>query len=441
MNNDIVFNRIAEALLCDYSNIYYINGITNEYITYSFDPESMSLKIEMKGSNFFQNLIPDSEKVVHPDDWHIFKEDIQKENLIKKMKNGTMQSIVYRLMIDGAPVYHELRLIRGMSEKNEYFILGVRNIDKEVRMEQDTERLVTERRIYNQIAHSLASRYDTIYYVDSRNNNYNEFSASDPYKELDIPKAGENFFKESFKNISRYIHPDDKDNVLGFIEKENVIRRLEIERHIVQEYRLHINGEYRYTRLSVMWANDHMHIIMGVEDINEERKRDIELENANQKALTDELTGVKNMNAYQDTEARIQSIMDCCGCEPFALLICDLNDLKKVNDTMGHRSGDEYIRSACRIICRIFGHSPVYRIGGDEFAVLLRKDDYTDREQLLSALRDEVQKNTGITGELIIASGLAEYDPHIHTRVSEVFELADKRMYENKKELKCQVRR
>lgn len=436
MDNDIIFNRIAEALLCDYSSVYYVDGVTNEYVTYSLDPKFRSLKIEMEGKDFFKNLIPDSEKVVHPDDWHVFKKDIQKENLLRDMNNGTMQSIVYRLMIGGQPVYHELRLIRGMSKVDEYFILGVKNIDRQVRMQQEAERLDNERRIYNQIAESLASRYDTIYYVDSVTNYYIEFSASNQYKELNIPKEGEDFFSESFKNISMYIHPEDKDRVLSALEKDYVIDKLKTERHYVLEYRLHIGEEFQYTRLSIMWANDLRHIIMGVEDISEERKRDIALRNANQRAMSDELTGVKNMNAYQDAETDLQRMIDSGSCQPFALLICDLNDLKKVNDTRGHKAGDEYIRAACRMICRIFAHSPVFRIGGDEFAVVLRKNDYTDRSQLLESLRTEVNGNIGIEAAPIVASGLADYDSSLHQNVRQVFDLADSRMYENKKSLK-----
>ena len=49
----------------------------------------------------------------------------------------------------------------------------------------------------------------------------------------------------------------------------------------------------------------------------------------------------------------------------------DVNGLKHVNDTLGHKAGDAYIRAASAMICEIFKHSPVYRIGGDEFAVLM----------------------------------------------------------------------
>ena len=54
----------------------------------------------------------------------------------------------------------------------------------------------------------------------------------------------------------------------------------------------------------------------------------------------------------------------------FAITILDVNDLKKVNDNEGHKAGDQFIRDACRIICTTFKRSPVFRVGGDEFAVL-----------------------------------------------------------------------
>ena len=109
--NDVIFNKIAEALLVDYSSVYYVNAVTNEYKWYSINPEFHSLQIEKDGKDFFKNMSRDAEQVVYEEDLHIFKEDIQKEKLLKDMKEGTMQSIVYRLMIDGKPVYHTLRLI------------------------------------------------------------------------------------------------------------------------------------------------------------------------------------------------------------------------------------------------------------------------------------------------------------------------------------------
>ena len=578
-DNDIIFKRIAEALLCDYSSVYYVNAVTNEYVSYSLTSEFKALKIDFEGKDFFKNLITDSEKVVYFEDRHIFQKDIQKENLLKSMKEGTMQDIVYRLMIGNRPVYHQLRVIRGISEDDDYFILGVTNIDDEVRRAQEAERTSKERTIYNQIAQSLATYYDTIYYVDSDNDRYMEFSASTEYDELAIPKIGSDFFSESKKNISRFIHDDDKERIISAIDKKNMIAVLGDKKFFSYTYRLLLGGVYKYTRLTALWASDKRHFIIGVENIDEQMKKDLaqkklatktktysqilnslaysydaiyyvdvetgrynqysmvgengtlkvensgsdffsdatvdipkvvyqqdckgvleavkkdnimkrlentsafeltyrqminncfmyvslriawaedkrhiilglaniddqvkreneyrrELLSATEKAMNDDLTGVKNMNAYQDTESKVQQSIDKGEKVPFAVLICDLNDLKHINDTLGHKAGDEYIKEACRMICGIFAHSPVFRIGGDEFAVLLKGHDYSERDTLFSTLRKKVLENSKLENAPVIASGMAVYDKDKHKKVSQVFELADSRMYENKKELK-----
>ena len=133
VSQDKIFRKIAESLLVDYSSVYYVNAVTNEYYWYSVNPEFHSLNLEQGGDNFFKNIIRDCKKVVYEEDQHIFIEDIQKENLMNAISKGTMQSIEYRLLIDGVPTWHTLRLIRGLDEKNDYFVLGVMNIDEEHR--------------------------------------------------------------------------------------------------------------------------------------------------------------------------------------------------------------------------------------------------------------------------------------------------------------------
>ena len=438
--NDIIFNRIAEALLCDYSSVYYVNAVTNEYITYSLDPQHKTLKVEYHGKDFFKQVIPDAERSVFDGDRNIFEEDIQKENLLRASKEGVMLQWRYRLMINGKMEYHQLRMIRGVKDEDEYFILGVTNIDREIKMRQEAEAMERERMIYNQIAQSLAEKYDTIYYVDAYTDVYIEFSASEPYRKLGIPKSGSDFFYESEHNLRKYAHPEDTESVLEFIDKENIIEKLKKDRFCDTVYRLHIDGGYKYTKLSIMWANDQQHIIIGIEDIDEQVRREnqyeLELQSANERALTDRLTGIKNKNAYQDMEQILQKGIDSGQWQPFGLLVCDLNDLKKVNDTFGHKAGDDYIRTACHMICVIFTHSPVYRVGGDEFVVLLKGNDFTDREQLISKLQERVEQNMSKEKAPVIAAGFAEFDPDKHSRICEVFELADSRMYENKRTMK-----
>ena len=64
----------------------------------------------------------------------------------------------------------------------------------------------------------------------------------------------------------------------------------------------------------------------------------------------------------------------------------DVNNLKMINDTYGHEAGDSYIIGVCRVLCDVYSHSPVFRIGGDEFAVILKGRDYENRQLLIESL-------------------------------------------------------
>lgn len=82
-------------------------------------------------------------------------------------------------------------------------------------------------------------------------------------------------------------------------------------------------------------------------------------------ANIDPMTGVKSKHAYLVEEKKFNERIEDDGQGEFAVVVCDVNGLKKINDTLGHKAGDEYIREACRMVCHIFQHYPVYRVGGD----------------------------------------------------------------------------
>ena len=119
---------------------------------------------------------------------------------------------------------------------------------------------------------------------------------------------------------------------------------------------------------------------------------------------------------------------------PFAIVMMDVNDLKKVNDTAGHQAGDQYLREACKTICDTFKHSPVFRVGGDEFAVICQGSDYECMDELLGKMRDH-NGNASRAGGIMIACGMARFGDD--ECVASVLERADHNMYENKKALKA----
>ena len=124
----------------------------------------------------------------------------------------------------------------------------------------------------------------------------------------------------------------------------------------------------------------------------------------------------------------------------FAIAMFDVNNLKGINDKYGHEAGDEYILGSSRLICSFFKHSPVYRVGGDEFIAVLEEEDYTNLNENLSAFRSRLESiwNTETIPEkrISVASGIAKYDPSVHRNVEDVYKDADAEMYENKKAMK-----
>jgi diguanylate cyclase (GGDEF)-like protein len=121
---------------------------------------------------------------------------------------------------------------------------------------------------------------------------------------------------------------------------------------------------------------------------------------------------------------------------PFAFVVCDINDLKKVNDTEGHKAGDELIKQAAKLLCDIFAHSPVFRIGGDEFTVFLSGKDFMAREQLMDQLHKEVLENIQKKNGPVVAAGMSEFNQGSDLTTTAVLERADSQMYENKRILK-----
>lgn len=155
----------------------------------------------------------------------------------------------------------------------------------------------------------------------------------------------------------------------------------------------------------------------------------------------DSLTGLKNKTAYLEVEKRLEEQMRL-GRPEFALLMLDVNGLKHVNDTYGHDFGDMLIINACRIICKTFQHSPVFRIGGDEFVVILENTDYAKYPELLDKFQENLEehnKNARPDTQISIARGIAVYESNTDLVFANVFKRADDAMYQNKATMKAKA--
>ena len=166
------------------------------------------------------------------------------------------------------------------------------------------------------------------------------------------------------------------------------------------------------------------------------------IRNLNDLAYGDALTAVRNLGAFnlflEDLKKDAEEGQEL---PPFAVCFFDCNDLKVINDKYGHDKGDLYLKGACTLICRVFSHSPVFRIGGDEFAAILRRGEYQRRDELVEQF-DQCCYDLCAVGKepwekIHVARGMAVYDPKQDQCVEDVVRRADRLMYENKREQKA----
>lgn len=166
------------------------------------------------------------------------------------------------------------------------------------------------------------------------------------------------------------------------------------------------------------------------------------IDKINKQAYTDAATDVGNKAAYQDAVQRIDKMRHHANGD-FAVFVMDINYLKMYNDKYGHEFGDMLISDASSIIKRIFGKYNIYRIGGDEFAVIINAPEENLCERLLKEFKAEQElfNRNAKHYELgvRIAVGYAVNDTTDADYV-DVFKRADKLMYIDKQEIKKTAR-
>ena len=299
IDNRELFEKLAKSLIDYFGRIYLVNMKTNEYHRYYMDDNSCLLIEDRSGDDFFNYIAHGSDQIVFEEDMPLLHTDNLKEKLLSEFQNNNCQSSVYRLMMNGKPVYHAMRLIHKYVDGDEYYIIGVLDVDKIARKQM---------------------------YIDK-------------------------------------------------------------------------------------------------------------------KAYTDSLTGAHNKNAYQELEEEYQLLIEKDQELQFGIVVCDVNNLKAINDSMGHQSGDELLQSVYGLLHNTFLHSAIYRVGGDEFVVFLKDKDYEERLDLFDNLRQTVISNQNVSEGPIVATGMSIYEKDTDRNISDVFARADEEMYADKNNLKENVTR
>ena len=476
----VTFARAARALSVDYINLYYVNYLTGDFTEYYPDAEHGNLSVERYGRDFFGSARKDAERAVYPQDLSRFLAEFTEENVLDVLDRQGTFTLSYRLMKDGEPVYVNMKAVKVDDEG--HLVIGINDVDAYMRHQEALERAQAESTTYARIT-ALSGNYIAIFTVDPVTDDYVRYSSTGAFDSYGIDSEGTDFFNETLRLAMDTVYAEDLEGFRLVFSKENILRDIGQTGLFEFNYRLVSEGQPIHVslRAAIVEEKDGPRMIVGLSNIEDRIQRSQEYENSLREAramiTTDGLTGVKNKAAYLNAEAELNDEIKLGGQPEFAVVVADLNGLKEINDQHGHQTGDNFLKAGCRAICDIFDHSPVFRVGGDEFAVIVRGRDYEALDGLMEkmaahnerciqarkASRDglSAEKQMTVTAgsfdrdskverdysgasagqiysfepeDVVIACGMSRFedDPD----VASVFDRADLAMFENKKELK-----
>ncbi|MBQ9898059.1 MAG: GGDEF domain-containing protein [Ruminococcus sp.] len=430
------YSQIAMALASKYEVIYYINTETDVYTQYSSSKDYADLGTTTSGSDFFGTAANDIRTYIHKDDAQWLLKALDKTSLLRELQENGSVDLTYRQLLGNRLQYVRMTVVMPRN-CTDHIIIGVANVDEQVRREME---MAERSKAFREIMDALAHTYEVIYQVDINTNEYKEYTSSQKYQRLQEGMAGRDFFAETQRNMERDIYPDDLPMMREAMKKKNLLKVLDESGRNTISYRLMLEGRAQYVTLSAVKPDaDSDHIIIAVSNVDEAKRREIAFKEALGSAMDmanrDALTGVKNKHAYVQAEIEYDRLISENNCHEFAVVVADINGLKHMNDTQGHSAGDDFIKAACMMICKTFQHSPVFRIGGDEFVALLRGGDYEDREALMKLLGDKVRNHLA-QGLVTVAAGISCYVKGTDMHLQDVFERADKLMYDDKQRFK-----
>jgi diguanylate cyclase (GGDEF)-like protein/PAS domain S-box-containing protein len=232
---------------------------------------------------------------------------------------------------------------------------------------------------------------------------------------------------------------------------EEAARLAEIKRRVMQsetgelqEIRLTTGGETYFYDLTVEPLRDAAGAVIGVtcaaSDVTDRKRME---ESLHAMTMVDDLTGVYNRRGFM-TLADQQLKLARRAKSPIILLYIDLDNLKRVNDSLGHQEGDILLSRTAIVLRRSFREADVLaRIGGDEFAVLAVEATRKSIETPLRRLRINLDADNALvddTHRLVLTTGLACYDPADPRTLEKLLSEADRDMYERKRQKRTSPR-
>ena len=166
----VTYLEVAKALSADYIDLYLVDLLTEEFIQFKSNAENFEISVERKGTAFFEAARRDALKHLHADDQDRFVRSFTKENVCKALEDHGVFTLGYRLMLDDTSLYVSMKAMH-MDKDSSHIIIGVNNVDAQMRQEEMLERLREESITYSRIS-ALMGDFIAIYTVDPDSGSY-----------------------------------------------------------------------------------------------------------------------------------------------------------------------------------------------------------------------------------------------------------------------------
>ena len=223
-NVPVTYTNIAKALSTDYVSLYYVDLLTDNFIEYRSEPFASDLEVERHGTDFFAASLRDARVRLYKKDVELFINSFTKENVLSEIDSQGAFTLSYRLLINGEPKYVSLKAVRVKSNENN-IIVGVNNVDAQIRQKKALERMNQERITYSRIT-ALSEDFICIYTVNPETDEFSEYSAISAYDALALAKEGKDFFNAALRVVKGHTHPDDIPHICREWSKENILRQI-----------------------------------------------------------------------------------------------------------------------------------------------------------------------------------------------------------------------
>jgi len=249
-------------------------------------------------------------------------------------------------------------------------------------------------------------------------------------KVIDYNKAAEKFFEAMNISLNNYPIEHILDRTPKLLEIfDNESRR---------DFSLVLDGEERFFEIDTVPLGDPHHgntrILKSIRDVTEERKIQEKLKYL---ATIDSLSGIYNRAEFMDLAKR-ELDRAKMNSEDLSLLIMDVDHFKAINDTFGHGAGDEIIREIGRILKASLRKTDIAgRIGGEEFAVVLRDASLEEAKKVAEKLRGTVagKKVNYMEQEIHFTVSIGVAAIHCNTDdIEDILKVADDALYKAKAE-------